>query len=60
MFPKVETLSRLTESFGLEVFELFKGDLVPTDSKKLVNWFPEDITNKINLAVADVFQQYLG
>jgi transcriptional regulator with XRE-family HTH domain len=60
MFPKVETLSRLTESLGVEVFELFKGDLVPTDSKELVNQLSENITNKINLAVLDVFKQYLG
>jgi transcriptional regulator with XRE-family HTH domain len=28
MFPKVETLSRLTESLDVEVFELFRTDLV--------------------------------
>ena len=60
MFPKVEILSRLTESLGVEVFELFKADIVSEDNKKVIGRLSEDITNKINASLDDVFKQYLG
>jgi hypothetical protein len=60
MFPKVETLSRLTESLDVEVFELFRTDLVPQDNKDMMNRLSEDITKKVNLAMEEVFKQYLG
>jgi transcriptional regulator with XRE-family HTH domain len=60
MFPKVETLSRLTESLNVEVFELFKTDLIPKNDKETINRLSEDITSKLNLALKDVFKQYLG
>jgi transcriptional regulator with XRE-family HTH domain len=60
MFPKVETLSRLTESLDVEVFELFRADLVPEDNKEMIKRLSEDITKKVNLAMAQVFKQYLG
>jgi len=60
MFPKVETLSRITKSLNVEVFELFRADLVPEDSKAMINRLSEDITKNVNLAMAEVFKQYLG
>jgi transcriptional regulator with XRE-family HTH domain len=60
MFPKVETLSRLTESLDVAVFELFRTDLVPEDNKEMINRFSEDITKNVNLAMAEVFKQYMG
>ena len=33
MFPKVETMSRLTESLNVAVSELFKSDIVPSAKK---------------------------
>jgi transcriptional regulator with XRE-family HTH domain len=59
-FPLAGTLCSLAKALGVEVFELFKGDLVPSDSKELINQLSEDITQKIHLAVADIFKQYLG
>jgi hypothetical protein len=44
----------------VEVFELFKGDLVPSDSKELVTRLSKDITKKLNTALEDIFTQYLG
>jgi hypothetical protein len=44
----------------VEVFELFKGDLAPSDSKELISQLSKDITQKMNKAVADIFKQYLG
>ena len=60
MFPKVETLSRLTESLDVAVFELFRTDLVPEDNKEVINRLSEDIAKNVNLAMAEVFKQYLG
>jgi transcriptional regulator with XRE-family HTH domain len=60
MFPKVETLSRITQSLEVEVHELFRADLVPEDNKEMINRLSEDITKNVNLAMAEVFKQYLG
>jgi transcriptional regulator with XRE-family HTH domain len=60
MFPKVETLSRITKSLDVEVHELFRADLVSEDNKELMNRFSEDMAKNINLAMAEVFKQYLG
>ena len=59
MFPKVETLSRLTKSLNVEVQELFKANLVPEDHKKVINRLSEDITKNVNLVMAKVFKLYL-
>jgi transcriptional regulator with XRE-family HTH domain len=60
MFPKVETLSRLTESLDVSVFELFRADLVPESNKEMINRFSEDIAKNVNLAMSEVFKQYMG
>jgi transcriptional regulator with XRE-family HTH domain len=60
MFPKVETLSRITESLEVAVHELFRTDLVPEDNKEVINRLSEDITKNVNLAMTEVFKQYLG
>jgi transcriptional regulator with XRE-family HTH domain len=59
-FPLAGTLCSLAKVLDVEVFELFKGDLVPSDSRKLLNQLSEDIKKRMNLAMADVFKQYLG
>jgi transcriptional regulator with XRE-family HTH domain len=60
MFPKVETLSRITKSLEIEVHELFRADLVSEDNKEMINRLSEDITKNVNLAMVEVFKQYLG
>jgi len=60
MFPKVETLSRLTESLNVTVFELFRADIIQKDEKKIINRLSEDIAKNVNLAIKEVFKQYLG
>ena len=60
MFPKVETLSRLTKSLDVGVFELFRTDLVPVDNKEMIYRFSEDIAKIVNLAVAEVIKAYMG
>jgi transcriptional regulator with XRE-family HTH domain len=59
MFPKVETLSRLTKSLDVEVFELFRVDLVPED-QKMMNRLSEDIKGRVILALDGIFKQYMG
>jgi transcriptional regulator with XRE-family HTH domain len=59
-FPLAGTLCSLAKALGVEVFELFKGDLVPSDSKEMMAKLSVDITQKIHLAVTDIFKQYLG
>jgi transcriptional regulator with XRE-family HTH domain len=59
-FPLAGTLCNLAKALDVEVFELFKGDLAPSDSKELISQLSKDITQKMNSAVADIFKQYLG
>jgi transcriptional regulator with XRE-family HTH domain len=59
-FPKPDTLGKIAQVLNIEVFELFKGSLVPADSKKLVAAISKDIKKKLNAALEDIFEQYLG
>jgi transcriptional regulator with XRE-family HTH domain len=59
-YPQPDILARIANALGAEVFELFKGDLVPSDSKELITHLSKDITEKLNSALKDVFKQYLG
>ncbi|MDR0464100.1 MAG: helix-turn-helix domain-containing protein [Treponema sp.] len=60
MFPKVETLSRLTESLNVSVHELFKMDHVPDDQREMINRLTIDIKGTVITALDGVFKQYLG
>jgi transcriptional regulator with XRE-family HTH domain len=57
-FPKSETLSQLAEGLEVEVYELFKPEPVPDESKNLINRFSEDITKNLNQTLEAVFRQY--
>jgi len=59
-YPKADILARISQVLEVEAFELFKGDLVPSDSKNLVTHLSKDITVKLNSALDDIFKQYLG
>jgi len=59
-FPKPEVMSRIANALEVEVFELFKVDLVPENDKETISRLSEDIHRNINMAVAEVFKQYLG
>jgi transcriptional regulator with XRE-family HTH domain len=59
-YPKPDVLARIAKALDAEVFELFKGDLAPSDSKDLISRLSEDITDKVNLTLEDVFKRYLG
>jgi transcriptional regulator with XRE-family HTH domain len=59
-FPLAGTLCNLAKALEVEVFELFKGNLVPSNNKKMMKQISMDITQKIHLVVTEVFKQYLG
>jgi len=55
-FPFPNTLCKLSKVLNVEVFELFKGKLVPSDSKELIYQISLEVTEH----VSDIFRQYLG
>ena len=59
-FPQPDILSKLAEALDVEVYELFKHDIVPSDGRQMMNQLSEDITKNINQTIADVFKQYMG
>jgi len=59
-FPQPEILSKLAKALDVEVFELFKTDYVPPDSKVMMSQLSEDITKNVNLTIADVFKRYMA
>ena len=60
MFPKAETLSRITESLDVAVIELFRANLITEDDREVMNRFSSDITKNINLALDEVIRQYMS
>jgi transcriptional regulator with XRE-family HTH domain len=59
-FPKPEVMYRIAKALEIEVFELFKTNLIPEDNKEVINRLAEDIHRNISMAVDEVFKQYLG
>jgi len=59
-YPKADILARIANVLEVEIFELFKGSFVPSDSKKLVTHLSKDISKKLNSALDDIFKQYLS
>jgi transcriptional regulator with XRE-family HTH domain len=59
-FPMPEVMARIAKALEVEVFELFKTDLMPEDYKKAMSHLSEDIHRNISMAVDEVFKQYLG
>ena len=59
-YPKPDVLARIANALEVEVFELFKGGMVPSDSKEIIAGVSKDITAKLNLALEEIFRQYLG
>ncbi|MDR1047603.1 MAG: helix-turn-helix domain-containing protein [Treponema sp.] len=59
-FPLAGTLCNLAKALDIEVFELFKGDIVPDDHKEVMNRFSEDVKGTLISALDGIFKQYLG
>jgi transcriptional regulator with XRE-family HTH domain len=59
-FPKPEVMARIATALEVEVFELFKADLIPEDHKEIMNRLSEDIHRNISTAVDEVFKRYFN
>ena len=59
-FPKPDIITRIAEGLEIDVYELFKVDIIPENNKEIINRLSKDMSNKVNLAINDVFKQYLG
>jgi transcriptional regulator with XRE-family HTH domain len=59
-FPLAGTLCNIAKTLEVEVFELFQGKLVPSDNKEVISQLSKEVTEKMNVAVTDIFKQYLG
>jgi len=60
IFPFLKGFVVLPKPLKLEVFELFKRKLVPSDNKEVISQLSKEVTEKMNVAVTDIFKQYLG
>ena len=58
-FPKPAILSQIAEGLGVDVYELFKADIVSEDNRELISRLSEDATKQVNQALEGVFKQYL-
>jgi transcriptional regulator with XRE-family HTH domain len=59
-YPQADILARIAKILKVEVFELFKGDLLPSDGKEWMTNLTRDITKQINSSLDDIFKLYLG
>jgi transcriptional regulator with XRE-family HTH domain len=54
-FPKAGTLCNLAKGLEVEVWELFKGELTPDESKTAAERFENDVRQRINRTLDDIF-----
>ncbi|MDR2073212.1 MAG: helix-turn-helix domain-containing protein [Spirochaetaceae bacterium] len=59
-FPLAGTLCNLAKALEVDVFELFKGTIVPEDHREVICSLSEDIKGTILSALDNVFKQYMG
>jgi transcriptional regulator with XRE-family HTH domain len=59
-YPKPAILSRIAKALEVEVFELFKTEIVQEDSKEIMSRLSEDMTKGVNVVMQDIIKQYLG
>jgi transcriptional regulator with XRE-family HTH domain len=57
-FPKARTLCNLAKSLNVEVYELFKPEIVPDESKDLVERLTVDVRRGINQTLDEMFRRY--
>ncbi|GHV82403.1 hypothetical protein AGMMS49991_09610 [Spirochaetia bacterium] len=57
-FPKAGTICTLAKCLEIEVYDLFKGEVVPEESRALMDRFCEDITTRLIQTLEDVYMHY--
>jgi len=59
-YPQPEMLSKIANTLGVEVNELFLSNLVPCENSELINHMSQDIVKNVNLAMTEVIKRYTG
>ena len=57
-FPQAGTLSNIAKALDVQVWELFRGEVVSEEQSSLVDRMSEDFKRHVNIAMESVYQQY--
>ena len=57
-FPKPDIMAKIAKSLGVEIYDLFKTDIIHENNKEFVNLLFEDLTKKVNQVIENVYKQY--
>jgi transcriptional regulator with XRE-family HTH domain len=57
-WPYPETLTGLARALDIEVFEFFRPEKAPDDTRTLMTRFSEDISRILNQSLDTVYKQY--
>jgi len=57
-FPKPDIMAKIAKSLDVEIYDLFKTDIIPDNDKELVNLLFEDLTKKVSQVIESVYKQY--
>jgi transcriptional regulator with XRE-family HTH domain len=59
-FPKAGTLCNLAKALDIAVWELFKDEVTPDESKTVVDRLSDDVKRRVIGALDEVFGHYQG
>jgi transcriptional regulator with XRE-family HTH domain len=59
-YPLAGTVCNLAKALNVEVWEVFKGEVTPDESKDTVRRLSDDVRKNVNGALDKVFRQYQG
>jgi transcriptional regulator with XRE-family HTH domain len=59
-YPKAQVLGQIAIGLNVEVWELFKSDISPEESRDWVNRLTSDMKTRVIQAMDEVFVQYGG
>jgi len=59
-YPKAQILAQIASGLGVGVWELFKDEVTPNDSKELVGRLTSDMRSRVIEAMDEVISQYQG
>jgi transcriptional regulator with XRE-family HTH domain len=59
-YPLAGTICNLAKALNIEVWEIFKGEITPDESRDAVQRLSDDVRKRVNGALDTVFRQYQG
>jgi transcriptional regulator with XRE-family HTH domain len=59
-YPLAGTICNLAKALNIEIWELFKGEITPDESKDMVQRLCVDVRQQVNEALDNVFKQHQG